>query len=307
MQAATQKLRFFDIAANLSHGQFAGNYKGHQMHPSDLDDVLKRATDIGCDRLLITASSLKDAKPCYDISKKSDKYYCTVGVHPTRVNDIDRFGGKERYFRNLEEMIEKCGDKCVMIGECGLDYDRLMCSEKDVQLKYFPMHFDLAEKYNKPLYLHDRNSGGDFLRLMKENRHRFSTGIVHTFTGTETELKQYLALDLFIGVSGCSLKKKSNLEVVKQIPLDRIMLETDCPYCEIFSSHDSFPYVKTTFPHKYNDKFERGFCVKGRNEPCKIIQVAEVVAAIKKVDIKELTEMAYENTMKVLNLKDATK
>ena len=274
------------------------------MHPGDLDDVLQRSEDVGCDRLLITSTSMKDAKSCFDIAKKSDKYYCTVGVHPTRVMDIEKSGNPEKYFKELEELIVNYGDKCVAIGECGLDYDRLMCAEKDVQLKYFPMHFDLAEKLNKPLYLHDRNTGGDFFRLIKENRHRFSTGIVHTFTGTEDELKQFLSLDLYIGISGCSLKKKRNLEVLKQVPLDKIMLETDCPYCEINPSSDSFPYVKTKFPSKYSDSYQKGVMVRGRNEPCKIVQVAEVVSAVKKVDIKELTEIAYLNTMKVFNLKD---
>ena len=235
---------------------------------------------------------------------KSDKYYCTVGVHPTRVNDIDKFGGQERYFKNMEKLIEKCGEKCVAIGECGLDYDRLMCSEKETQLKYFPVHFALAEKYNKPLYLHDRNSGGDFYKLMKENRHRFSTGVVHTFTGTEDELNKYLSLDLYIGVSGCSLKKKHNMEVVKKIPLDRLMIETDCPYCEINKSYDCFSLVKTPFPSRYPEQYQKGCKVKSRNEPCTIVQIAEVVSALKKVDIKDLTEITYENTMKFFNLKE---
>jgi len=301
-----QKIRYFDIAANLASGIYAGYYKGYrgQVHNIDLDDVLQRAKDVGCDRLLISSSSYKDALQCLEIAKKSDKYYCTVGVHPTRVNDIDKFGGQERYFKNLENLIVKCGDKCVAIGECGLDYDRLMCSEKEVQLKYFPVHFDLAEKFNKPLYLHDRNTGGDFLKIMKENRHRFSTGIVHTFTGTEEELKQYLALDLYIGVSGCSLKKKHNMEVVKQIPLDRLMLETDCPYCEIHKGYDSYSLVKTTFPHCFPNNYKKGQMVKGRNEPCTIVQIAEVVAALKKMDIKELAETTYQNTLKVFSIKE---
>ena len=300
------QIRYFDIAANLASGMYSGYYKGFRgaMHRPDVDDVLHRAQEVGCDRLLISSTCYKDAKLCLDLANKSDKYYCTVGVHPTRVNDIDKFGGKERYFKNLEDLIVKCGDKCVAVGECGLDYDRLMCAEKEVQLKYFPVHFDLAEKFNKPLYLHDRNTGGDFLRLIKENRHRFSTGIVHTFTGTEEELKQYLSLDLYIGISGCSLKKKHNMEVVKQIPLDRLMLETDCPYCEINKSYDSHSLVKTTFPKCFNDNYKKGQMVKGRNEPCTIVQVAEVVAALKKMDIKELAETTYQTTLKVLNIKE---
>jgi TatD DNase family protein len=70
----------------------------------------------------------------------------------------------------------------------------------------FPYHFDLAEKYNLPMYLHNRNTGNDFYDIVRKNRDRFSTGCVHSFTGTEEELKQILELDLYIGVNGCSLK-----------------------------------------------------------------------------------------------------
>ncbi len=100
------------------------------------------------------------------------------------------------------------------------------------------------------------------------------------------------------------LKKKHNMEVVKKIPLDKLMLETDCPYCEIHKGYDSYSLVKTPFPSKFNDKYEKGFMVKSRNEPCTIIQIAEVVSALMNVEMKELTERTYENTMKVFNLKE---
>ena len=103
----------------------------------------------------------------------------------------------------------------------------------------FPFHFDLAEKYNLPMYLHSRSTEGDFARIVKENRSKFSTGVVHSFTGDEQELQELLDLDLYIGINGCSMKTKENCEIVKKVPLDRIMLETDCPYCEIRNSHHS--------------------------------------------------------------------
>jgi TatD DNase family protein len=70
----------------------------------------------------------------------------------------------------------------------------------------FPPHFDLAEEYKLPMYLHSRNTKGDFTRIVRENRHRFSTGVVHSFTGDLEELNDLIAMDLFIGVNGCSLK-----------------------------------------------------------------------------------------------------
>ncbi len=81
------------------------------------------------------------------------------------------------------------GEKCVAIGECGLDYDRLEYSSKESQLKHFPLHFDLAFKYKLPMYLHNRNTGNDFIEIVKANRKKFNKGVVHSFTGTLDELK----------------------------------------------------------------------------------------------------------------------
>ena len=106
-------------------------------------------------------------------------------------------------------------------------------------------------------------------------------------------------MGLFIGLNGCSLKTEENVEVVKDIPIDRIMLETDAPYCEIKNSSVVKEFVKTKFPAKDKKKFAKGYLVKGRNEPCRIIEVLEAIAAIKEVEVEELAEIAYENSVKM--------
>lgn len=168
-------------------------------------------------------------------------------------------------------MIPKMGKYLVAIGECGLDYDRLEYSNKKDQLEVFPYHFDLAEKYKLPLYLHNRNTGNDFFEIVKKNRDRFTTGVVHSFTGTRAELDQILEMDLYVGINGCSMKTDENLEVLKHVPLEKMMLETDSPYCEIRKTHKSYPYVQTGFLAKPKEKKKPGELVKGRNEPCKIV------------------------------------
>lgn len=184
--------------------------------------------------------------------------------------------------------------------------------------------------YPLPMYLHSRSTEGDFVKIVRENRSKFSTGVVHSFTGSSEELQEIIDLDLYIGVNGCSLKTEENWELVKHIPLDRIMLETDCPYCDIRNSHFSSKYVKTKFDKVVHKKYTAEKMLKDRNEPCTMIQVLEAVAgkfvnrknrvwsrivwccisfhhliiylAIKEVDEKELAEIAWENTMKVFNL-----
>ena len=187
----------------------------------------------------------------------------------------------------------------MAIGECGLDYDRFEYADKETQLKVFPRHFELTEEFNLPMYLHSRSTEGDFVKIITENRSRFPGGVVHSFTGTADELKAFIDLNLFIGINGCSLKTEENCELVKQIPLDKLMIETDCPYCDIRNSHASSKYVKTRFPQEKKEKYDPEKMVKDRNEPCTIVQVVEVVAALLGISEEKLTEICWENTLKL--------
>lgn len=97
------------------------------------------------------------------------------------------------------------------------------------------------------MYLHNRNTGSEFYDIVKANRKRFTTGVVHSFTGNEEELNKILELDLYVGINGCSLRDEASLELVKKIPLNKLMIETDSPYCEIRNTHPGKKYVKTVF------------------------------------------------------------
>lgn len=192
----------------------------------------------------------------------------------------------------------------MAIGECGLDYDRFEYADKESQLKVFPRHFELTEEFKLPMYLHSRSTEGDFVRIVKENRHRFSSGLVHSFTGTAEEVKELVDLDLYIGLNGCSLKTEENLEVVKTIPLDRIMIETDCPYCDIRNSHAGSKFVETKFSATKKEKYQEGSLVKDRNEPCTIVQVVEVLSRVLDVPPEKLCEAAWNNSLQFFNLKE---
>ena len=193
-------------------------------------------------------------------------------------------------------------DKCLAVGECGLDYDRFEFADKETQLAVFPKHFELAEKTGLPLYLHSRNTGGDFARIVRQYRDSFSKGVVHSFTGDLIELRELLDLDLYIGVNGCSLKTPENIDVVRAIPLDKLLIETDCPYCEIRKSSSAYQYVKTHYSYKHKNKWDPEYLVRGRNEPCNLLQVLEAVSAIKEVPQHELANLTFENSLSFFNL-----
>ena len=193
-------------------------------------------------------------------------------------------------------MITSNPGKVVAVGECGLDYDRLQFCPKEVQVKYFERQLLLAEKTRLPLFLHCRNSFGDFMGIMKRNRAAFNGGVMHSFDGTLEEAREAVNFGLYIGLNGCSLKSAQNLDVVKSIPIGSMLLETDAPWCEIRPSHASASLVSTHFPCRNRDKWEPGMSVKGRNEPRNILQVLEVVASLKGMDQGDLAEQVYKNT-----------
>lgn len=300
-----QKFKFFDIAANMCDDEFQGIYHDKKYHEPDVDDVIKRAQAAGVTHFLFAAGSIEDADISYDLSNKYDNSYITCGVHPCRASEElkNNNGDISNIFSKVEEQINKYKDKLVAIGECGLDYDRLHYSVKEDQLKIFPPHFALAQKYNLPMYLHCRNTGDDFYNTVKENRHKFQKGIAHSFTGTQHELEQILSLDLYIGLTGTSFKSKENLEVIKNIPLDKLCIETDAPYCEIKSTSAGFEFVKTKYKDRLKkEKMKKGFMCKDRNEPCAMIQVLEALSGVLNKDIKELSNICYENSMKLFNI-----
>jgi TatD DNase family protein len=265
--------------------------------------ILQRAKKAGVQKLFITGTNLSEAKEAIEyidsnpeegrdcikskpLKTNSTKHiksakgflYSTVGCHPTRCEEFEQYsGGPEGYYAELLKLVQS--KSVIAIGECGLDYDRLQFCSKEIQKKYFEQQFDLAEKTNLPMFLHNRNTGDDFYNLVKANRHKFKHGVVHSFTGSLEEMKKLIELDLYIGVNGCSLKTEENLQVVREIPEDKLVIETDAPWCDIRPTHASFKHLEKVSKEdmelyspatKKKEKFEMGYMVKSRNEPCTI-------------------------------------
>lgn len=159
-----------------------------------------------------------------------------MGCHPTRCTEFA--AAPDEYFAQLCDAIETHRSKIVAIGECGLDYDRLKFCPADVQRVYFERQLDLVAKYKLPLFLHCRNSFDDFYDIVKRNATKITNGgVVHSFDGTLDEANKFIEFGFYIGINGCSLKTAEQLQVVAQIPNDKILVETDCPWCAIRPSH----------------------------------------------------------------------
>ena len=301
--------KYIDIGANMVDTMFRGLYRGKQKHRDDLVDILSRAKLAGITGMLITAGNLSESVDaiqfCKEFSSPDLQLKCTVGVHPTRCLDFykEKSSHKhtietpEKYLEQLKNLILENPGVVAGLGECGLDNDRLHFCPIDEQKKGFARQIPLNLEMKIPMFLHDRAATNEFLEVLAGfGELKEFTGVVHSFTGGVTELNRILEeTNFYIGINGCSLKTEENLTVAKQIPVDRLLLETDCPWCGIKNTHASKKYVKTEF--ETSKKFKDGCCVKDRTEPCHIVQVAEVMAALLKIGVEELSEIVYKNTV----------
>lgn len=276
--------------------------------------------------MLVTSSYLKESQKVIELCKTfPGLLYATVGIHPCHALDVSKSANKlnitpEKYYADLRKVAED-GKKAGIVkafGEIGLDYDRLHFSPADVQREVFIKQLDLAAELGLPLFLHSRNTGGDFEKILfpyLEAGKIPRGGVVHSFTGTVEEMEVLVSKGLFIGINGCSLKTQENLDVVKAIPLSHIMLETDGPWCEIRPSHASFkhhlallepkpqkPSSLLPYPTVKKEKHTDGSIISGRCEPCAIALVAQVVASVKEISVEEVTEAAWINSMTLFEM-----
>jgi TatD DNase family protein len=205
-----------DIGANLAHDSF----------DDDRDDVLQRAFDANVNTLLITGSSNESNVAALELAAKHPgRLYSTAGVHPHHASDYDE---------TSDNIIRKCleDERCVAIGECGLDYFRDL-SPREAQLDAFRAQLDIASNSGHPVFLHQRDAHDDFVEVLEEFLPKLSRAVAHCFTGEGESLREFLALGLYIGITGwiCDERRGEHLkDIVAIIPDDRLMIETDSPY-----------------------------------------------------------------------------
>ena len=205
-----------DIGANLTHDSF----------DDDRDDVIRRACDAGVDRMILTGSSEQGSRDALVLAElHPGRMYATAGVHPHHASDYS-----DLVHSTLTELTSH--EAVVSVGECGLDYFRNL-SPQDHQRDAFRRQLELAEQAQLPVFLHQRDAHEDFVEILAPAMDNITRAVAHCFTGGAEELSAYLDLGLYIGITGwvCDERRGKNLqEIISQIPLGRLMIETDAPY-----------------------------------------------------------------------------
>jgi TatD DNase family protein len=246
----------------------------------DLDNVISRSFDEGLDSILVASSSIETSKKALDILKKDKKLYASVGIHPHDIGETDNFSA-------IEKMADS--DRTVAIGECGLDYFRLsschsreggnlsLSDIKDKQKTLFEKHIKLAEKTNLPLIFHNRDSDNDFYDIIKNYKGR---AVLHCYTGDWDFAKKILDLGFLISFTGIvTFDKTGKLEeVIKKVPLDRFMVETDAPFL-------------APAPHRGK-----------RAEPWMVKEVVEKIAEIKNLSFEEVDKKTTTTAKKFFGI-----
>lgn len=228
----------------------------------DIDKVISECRDNDIDKIIINGCNIKSNIEVMELANKYDIVYAAIGFHPTELDDF-----KEEYFRFLEENINN--SKVVAIGEIGLDY-HYDNTDKEKQIMVFRRQLDIADKYNKPIIVHSRDSIQDTYNILKQYKVK---GSIHCFSGSVEMAREFIKLGYKLGIGGIITYKnaKTIKEVVRDIDLSYILLETDSPYI-------------TPSPYRGES-----------NSPKYIPLIAEAIADIKDVSIVDISRVTTAN------------
>ncbi|MEC9205823.1 MAG: TatD family hydrolase [Pseudomonadota bacterium] len=261
------KNALIDIGANLTHDQLF----------KKIPSIIKKFKASHVQKVIITSSNIHDTEIALDLIKKfPNVFYTTVGFHPHNAKDFEE--------NDIEKMkVLTNNSNIVAIGECGLDYYREY-SPKKQQIECFEKQLDLCSKIDLPIFLHERGSHNDFYSMVKEYINKIDNCVVHCFTGTKNELLKYVDLGCYIGITGwiTDLERGSHLhDIIKLIPEDKLMVETDSPYL---------------MPKNINKSYDT------LNEPAYLPYIVEVISKCLNKDIEYVCGKTYENTKRFFKI-----
>ena len=234
----------------------------------DIDSIISKCKRNGIEKIIVSGCDISSNKEVLKLVNKYDIIYGTIGFHPTELKDF-----REEYFSFLEENISN--KKIVGIGEIGLDY-HYENTNKEKQIYVFKRQLDIAKKYNKPIVVHSRDSIGETYNILKEYNLR---GSIHCFSGSVEMAKLFIKLGYKLGIGGIiTYKNAKNIkEVVKNIDLSYILLETDCPYLT---------------PEPYR---------KEKNDSSYIPIIAKEIAELKNTTIDLVSDVTKQNSEAVFD------
>ena len=257
-----------DIGANLAHDSF----------DDDRDEVLQRAADAGVARIVVTGSSDDSNARAAALAEASNgMLFSTAGVHPHHASDYT-----DESDALIRTLVTK--DAVVAVGECGLDYFRNF-SPREAQLDAFRRQLDIAKDTRLPVFLHQRDAHDDFVEILEPALPDLSRAVAHCFTGEGESLREYLAMGLYIGITGwiCDERRGKHLhDIVNVIPDDKLLIETDAPY---LLPRTIQPRPKTR-----------------RNEPMYLPEVVRVVAEARGQSEDHIARITAENARRFFNL-----
>jgi TatD DNase family protein len=252
----------FDTHVHLNADQF----------DEDLEEVILRAKEAGVEYMVVVGFDEKTINRALDLTEKYEFIYAAVGWHP-----VDAIDMTDEHLQWLEELSSH--PKVVALGEMGLDYhwDK---SPKEIQKEVFRKQIRLAKKVQLPIIIHNREADKDIVNILKEEEASEIGGIMHCFGGSVEIAKECLAMNFHISLGGPVTFKnaKRPKQVAKEIPLNRLLIETDCPYLA---------------PHPFRGK---------RNEPAYVKLVAEEIAELKEVEFEQLAKQTTANAKEIFGI-----
>ena len=259
-----------DIGANLTHDSF----------DEDRVAVMQRAKDAGVTRMIVTGASDQGNIAAAALAESHPGcLYSTAGVHPHHASNYE--ASSDELIRSL---VEK--DAVVAVGECGLDYFRNF-SPREAQLKAFQSQLDIAADTGLPVFLHQRDAHDDFVELLEPMLPKISRAVAHCFTGEHESLREYLSMDLWIGITGwiCDERRGAHLhDIVSIIPDDKLLIETDAPYL-----------MPRTIRPKPKSR---------RNEPAYLTEVLRIVAEARGQSEEHVAGITTDNAIQFFGLRE---
>ena len=227
----------------------------------DIDKVIKEAHEVGVEKVIVSSTNYVNSKEIIELGKKYEEVFISLGVHPEDVLE-----GFDKVEKLLEENLDN--KKLIAVGEIGLDY-YYSKENKEKQIILFEKQLEFAEKHNLPVIVHSREATLDTITSLKKYNVR---GVIHCFSGSIETAKEYIKMGFYIGVGGVVTFKNTNLkDVIKEIPVERILLETDSPYLS---------------PEPYRGK---------QNSPKNISVIANYISNLKCIEINNFSKCVEKN------------